>query len=73
MANRQRFLAPQWRLVSAALVLFGVIGMTSVGMTGVEGTTGSCNGAKITIVGTQGNDTIRGTEGPDVIYARGGR
>jgi Ca2+-binding RTX toxin-like protein len=32
----------------------------------------SCNGRQATIVGTDGNDRVRGTTGPDVIVARGG-
>ncbi|MEM9651267.1 MAG: ExeM/NucH family extracellular endonuclease [Actinomycetota bacterium] len=32
----------------------------------------SCNGLPATIVGTDGNDNIRGTSGPDVIVALGG-
>lgn len=56
-----------WVAVTASVVVAGLLASASVAAAP------SCFGRPATIVGTGGNDELRGTRGPDVVVAKGGR
>jgi Ca2+-binding RTX toxin-like protein len=55
---------------AAALLLGGPVAMASRAPVARAGST--CFGAPVTIIGSEGADTIKGTSGPDVIDGEGG-
>src|SRR3954468_24647706 len=59
-------------VLSTVLGLWGATSVTPFAAVARAGTEPPCHGAAPTLVGTDGDDQIHGTDGPDVILALGG-